>query len=103
MIPNNRIRRFWFDRPELNRPTGDPECGSETSFRNGDRICRPEGSVRSSGSFILTRYGTALPPADRPPSAGDIRMHAELNERLAALGSTRRGLWSKIWGFIRGD
>ena len=42
-------------------------------------------------------------PAERPPlTEEDIRIHARLNERLAALHYERYGLWPRIRRFLFG-
>jgi hypothetical protein len=71
MVPNNRIRGFWFNSPRLNSPH----------------------------DFAGSRM--TLPPPDGPPlSPEEIRFHAMLHQRLMALQPKRSGVWSKIWRFF---
>jgi hypothetical protein len=72
MVPNNRIRGFWRDFSEFNPPIGFARC----------RIMRPS---------------TAAPPW-MPDLA---RIHAVLQQRISTLRRPRRGLWSRIWRFVR--
>jgi hypothetical protein len=73
MVPNNRIRGFWL-APSERKPTTD-----------------------------LGRPRIVLPSADWSfPIPDEARIHALLNERLMALRQPPRGLWSRIWRFVRG-
>jgi hypothetical protein len=73
MVPNHRLRRFWFDSSER-KPAPD-----------------------------LGRSRMMLPAAYRPfPIPAEARIHALLHERLTALRRPPRSLWSRIWQFVRG-
>jgi hypothetical protein len=100
MVPNNRIQRF-LSIPS-NRPAENLRRRGSESLAIGDGLLGPERPDRAP-DFLQAPGGMNRPLFDRPPSVEDLRVHAALFERLAALRRTRRSFWSKIWGFIRGD
>jgi hypothetical protein len=100
MVPNNRIQRF-LSIPS-NRPAENVGRRGSDSLIIGEGLRGPAKPERAP-DFLQAPGGVTRPLFDRPPSLEDLRVHAALFERLTALRRTRRSLWSKMWGFIRGD
>jgi len=89
--PTEPVRQYLGGRRDLSWEMSSPGagCRDEKNGRWQDRLNRL--------SVIPTR--SACEPE---PSEEDIRVHAWLNERLAALHRERNSLWSKIrWFFLR--
>jgi len=91
-----RVRHYFDQHPELARETFLLDAvRREINFReqrepeNGARPARPEDEWPN-------RYFTARPSL----SAEDIRLHAWLTERLAALHYERHGLWPRLRRFL---
>ncbi len=101
MVSINRIRRDRLNLPKLAPPAGYPRRRNKTLSRNGDKTCNSGGTARVSGGSEFD-HSRMTPLYRPPPSPQEIRFHAQLHERLMALVSTRRGLWSKIWRFLWG-
>ena len=55
---------------------------------------RPNGSIGKNDSVLDYRP---------PLTAEDLRIHAWINERLAALHRERHGLWAKVRRFLLGN
>jgi len=102
MIPENRIQRF-LSRPDRPRAAGHPSWHIEIQRPNNGGTYGPGSVFQSSDLFFPPRVGMPGSPFTRRPSPDEIRVHAALFDRLAELRRTRRGLWSRIWGFLRGD
>jgi hypothetical protein len=93
-----RIRHYFNQHPEVSREEFLLEAlRREVYFReqqdagNGTRLARREDQESSRWSTIRRR-----------PTAEDIRMHAWLAKRLAALHYERHGLWPKLRRFLLG-
>jgi hypothetical protein len=99
MVSNNRIRRDWLNLPKLDPPAGYPRRRNKNRSRKGDRAWGSGGAALFSGVSVFAHSRMTLLYQSHP-SPQAIRFHAELQEQLMALGSTRRGLWSKIWRFL---
>jgi hypothetical protein len=103
MVPENRISRF------LSRPDG--LSSTPRQLRLAPRDVFPHGRPTSHTAsphrptlFVnLEEPGAARSSFRRPPSLEEVRVHALLFERLAALRRRRRGFWGKLWAFLRGD
>ena len=77
----DRVRRYFARHPEVSR----------------------EDFLRDAVARELTLGEGPGAAADRPRlTAEDVRIHARLNERLAALHYERYGLWPRIRRFLRG-
>jgi hypothetical protein len=93
-----RVRHYFKRHPEVSWDEFLLDAvRREITFReqedgeNGPWHARPEGQ------------GTGLWSAGRPPrTEADIRIHAWLHERLAALHRERHGLWPKLRRFLFG-
>jgi hypothetical protein len=59
--------------------------------------------VRFNPLVDRPRSEVMLLSAFRPPSPEEIRFDALLYERRMSLRGTGRGLWSRIWQFVRGE
>jgi hypothetical protein len=103
MVPENRIQRFLLNLRRVNAPAGYPTRRRESVPRNGDGIVPSADRDHSAGFILPLRSAMSPPPFDRLPSPEEIHFHAALFERLANLRRSRRGLWSRIWGFIQGN
>jgi hypothetical protein len=108
MVPNNRIRRFWFDSSKLNPSADYPGRRDKENLRkdySADRTCDSEGPDLFFSRFPdFTRSRRTPDSAYRTPQISEEAFaHAELHERLMARWRKRRGLWSKIWRFLWGD
>ena len=103
MVPNNRIRRFFFSSSKLDPPTDYPGRRNEDNLQKGDKGTDSGSPVLFWHFPVFARSRMTLPSAyQSPPSAEDIRLHTLLHERLMALRRPRWGLWSKIWRFVSG-
>jgi hypothetical protein len=101
MIPENRIRRFLQSNSKTDAPTGHIRRERDTNNPGSEGLRRPADSF--ADLLRLSSPDTTDSLFWRPPSPAEVRVHALLNERLAALRRSRRGLWSRIWHSIRGD
>ena len=93
------VRRYLHRYLELSR---------EVLLRNAVRRANNfrGGMDKGNGPWHARLEGLEISPrsAYRPSlSEEDIRIHAWLNERLAALRHERRGRWSKIRRFLFGN
>ncbi len=81
----NRVRQYLARHPEVSPEEFALDAvGRELALREGP--------------------GTSPRPTDRPPlTEEDIRLHAWLNERLAALHREKHGLWPRIRRFLVGN
>jgi hypothetical protein len=103
MVPNNRIERFLSKSSITRSLTPYPGQRRPKGFaidKGLDRAARPDSA---SEFFVRLPYDGTRPLFNRRPTVEEIRFHAALFDRLAALRHTRRSIWSKIWGFIRSD
>jgi hypothetical protein len=86
----------------------DLEFSRDAFLRNAVRRASNFRGRKDKGNGLWHAHleGLEISPrsAYRPAlSEEDIRIHAWLNERLAALHHERRGLWSKIGRFLFGN
>jgi hypothetical protein len=75
-------------------------------FARHPEVSPEEFLLGAVGREIMLREGPGPSPrpADRPPlTEEDIRLHAWLNERLAALHRERHGLWPTIRRLLLGN
>jgi hypothetical protein len=102
MVPNNRIERFLSKSSITRSLTLYPgQRPNGFAFDKGlDRAARPDSA---SEFFVRLPNDGTRPLFNRRPTVEEIRFHAALFDRLAALRHARRSIWSKIRGFIRGD
>jgi hypothetical protein len=92
--PAERIRHYFDQHPEVSREEFLLEAVCrEIHFRE-----QRAGLARRE-SHETVRWYTARPPL----SAGDIRIHAGLTDRLALLHYERHGLWPKLRRFLFGN
>jgi hypothetical protein len=103
VLPVNRVAervRHYFDQhPEVAREKFLLEAlRREVDFRE-------QGELENEARFAprvgdeSNRWSTARPR----PSAADIRVHAWLTERVAAVHYERHGLWPKLRRFLFGN
>src|SRR5262245_38763008 len=73
-------------------------------FARHPEVSREEFLLDAVGRELVLRDGpvTSPKPIGRPLTEEDIRIHAQLNERLAALNYERHGLWPRIRRFLFG-
>jgi len=64
-------------------------------------ICRPAEYFRHSFSELSAAWTRVRPGLRQPLTEEDTRIHALLNERLAALHHERHGLWPRANRLLR--
>jgi hypothetical protein len=94
MVAMNTNGRYW---PATSEPT--PLVGR---LAEGIRQYLARHPEVSAEEFLLTAVRRELSLREGP-TYEDIRLHAWLNERLAALHHERDGLWAKIRRFLFGN
>jgi hypothetical protein len=85
MVPYNRIQGF---RSVLSQPVPPVAYDELREYLHRRVSADPQMAWR--------------PTHRRPPSPEEIRFHAWLNERLAALQPSREGVWLRIRRFLFG-
>ena len=60
-------------------------------------------SYRDPHPMVLSGRVTSVLDFRPPLTAEDLRIHAWINERLAALHRERHGLWAKVRRFLLGN
>jgi hypothetical protein len=94
-----RVRQYFNKHPEVSRQEFLLQAVlREIHFRERMATGSGTGSARREGEGT-SRWSTARPPL----SAEDIRIHARLIERLAALNYERYGLWPRLRRFLFGN
>jgi hypothetical protein len=94
-----RVRHYFDQHPEVAREKFLLEAiRREIDFREQGETEKGSGPARREGERT-NRWSTARPRL----RAEDIRLHAWLTERLAALHYERHGLWPKLRRFLFGN
>jgi hypothetical protein len=100
--PNDRIPSERSSPvPPVNRLAGHAHRGPG----RGPEALMDESFVEALRRKVLTRglRGTGRRPAPPPPTAEDLRLHAWLTGRLAAVGYERHGLWPRFRRLLLGN
>jgi hypothetical protein len=94
-----RVRHYFDQHPEVSRQEFLLEAVlREIHFREQREKGNKAGTERRGGDGT-SRWFTPWPPL----SAEDVRIHARLMERLAALNYERYGLWPRLRRFLFAD
>jgi hypothetical protein len=106
MIPRNRN---WRLSPAAANPAPPVNRLAERArhyFARHPEVSPQEFLLDALGRELILREGpgTSPWPAYRPPlTEEDLRIHALLDERLAALHRERHGLWSRVRRLLFGN